>query len=112
MQVNYCFGCMEHIESYPCPHCGYAPGSVSAYALRPGTILRGKYLVGKVLGQGGFGITYIGLDLSLQHKVAIKEFYPANCVSRETGTNRVVWYDSPQAQSAMQSGQEQFLKEP
>ena len=112
MQVNYCFGCMEHIESYPCPHCGYVPsGNATAYTLRPGSILRGKYLVGKVLGQGGFGITYIGMDLALQRKVAIKEFYPANCVGRETGTNRVVWYDSPQAQSAMHAGQEQFLKE-
>lgn len=112
MQVNYCFGCMEHIESYPCPHCGYVPsGNATAYTLRPGSILRGKYLVGKVLGQGGFGITYIGMDLALQRKVAIKEFYPANCVGRETGTNRVVWYDSPQAQSTMQAGQEQFLKE-
>ena len=112
MQINYCFGCMEHIESYPCPHCGYAPsGNASAYTLRPGSILRGKYLVGKVLGQGGFGITYIGMDLALQRKVAIKEFYPSNCVGRESGTNRVLWYDTLQAQNAMQSGQETFLKE-
>ena len=112
MKVSYCFGCMENTPDYPCPRCGYMPSvSSSAYSLRPGTILKGKYLLGKVLGQGGFGITYIGMDLALQRKVAIKEFYPANCVGRETGTNRVLWYDTPQAQETMSSGQAQFLKE-
>ena len=51
-----------------CPECGRAYGSVHAepFALKPGTILNGKYLMGEMLGQGGFGITYIGLDLLLQ----------------------------------------------
>ena len=42
-----------------CPECGRAYGSVHAepFALKPGTILNGKYLMGEMLGQGGFGIT-------------------------------------------------------
>ncbi|MDQ3398769.1 MAG: serine/threonine protein kinase, partial [Deinococcota bacterium] len=45
--------------------------------LPPGTKLaNGRYSVGKVLGQGGFGITYKGADLSLNRPVAIKEFFP------------------------------------
>lgn len=57
---------MEAIEGYPCPKCGYSPKPATvSYILQPGTILNGKYLIGKVLGQGSFGITYIGMDLSL-----------------------------------------------
>lgn len=112
MGTGYCYGCMEQIAAYPCPKCGYTPmRSNSPYALQPGTILHKKYLVGKLLGQGGFGITYVGMDLQLRRKVAIKEFYPAGFVSRKTGTGNVVWYASEAAQDARVSGQEMFLKE-
>ena len=57
---------MSQFRRYPCPDCGYAPGKQPGqeYALPPETILAGKYLVGRVLGQGGFGITYIGWDIA------------------------------------------------
>ncbi len=54
------------------------------------SILAGTYLVGCVLGQGGFGITYIGLDLNLNLKVAIKEYYPEGCVTRDGRTHTSV----------------------
>ena len=112
MGTGYCHGCMERITTYPCPKCGYTPTyNASPYALQPGTILQGKYLVGSVLGQGGFGITYIGMDLQLQRKVAIKEYYPAGFVARKTGSSQVVWYSSDAAQEARSSGQELVLKE-
>ena len=112
MGTGYCHGCMERISAYPCPKCGYTPAHhTSPYALPPGTVLNGKYLVGRVLGQGGFGITYIGLDLQLQCKVAIKEYYPAGFVARKTGSSQVVWYSSEAAQQARSSGQELVLKE-
>lgn len=114
MQVNRCFGCMEEITSNPCPHCGYlhvrqaGPG----FVLQPGTILHGKYLIGKVLGQGGFGITYLGWDLALNKKVAVKEFFPASHVSRDTGVSTALqWYTTEAAQTIRSSGQEMFLKE-
>ena len=56
-----------------CPYCGF---DLSAYQQNPrclplNTILAGKYLVGKVLGEGGFGITYMGYDLNMKTRIAI-----------------------------------------
>src|SRR5439155_14499536 len=51
--------------------------------LRVGTTLRdGAYTVGRVLGQGGFGITYQGGEPERRRPVAIKEFFPAGAVRR------------------------------
>lgn len=112
MGRGYCFGCMESIDAYPCPHCGYnGTAETKPYALRPGTILRGRYLVGKVLGQGGFGITYMGVDLQLQRKLAVKEYYPANYACRQDTLGTVHWYSKEVAQEARLSGREMFLKE-
>ena len=97
-----------------CPECGRAYGSVNAesFALKPGTILEGKYLVGEMLGQGGFGITYIGFDLLLEQKVAIKEYYPMSTgmVSRE-GHSTVVWSSAMMGKTGTQKGFDSFLKE-
>ena len=112
MECQFCFGCMEQIRSYPCPHCGYRPDPESLpYALQPGTILKGRYLVGKVLGQGGFGITYVGMDLQLQRKIAIKEYYPANFAFRKDATGMVWWNSNDASQEVKLTGQEMFLKE-
>ena len=97
-----------------CPECGRAYGSANAetFALKPGTILEGKYLVGEMLGQGGFGITYIGFDLLLEQKVAIKEYYPMSTgmVSRE-GHSTVVWSSAMMGKTGTQKGFDSFLKE-
>lgn len=58
--------------------------------LSPGTLLDGgHYKIEKVLGQGGFGITYLATDLKLDIKVAIKEFFPASLCTREKGSDTV-----------------------
>lgn len=89
-KVSYCFHCMEKWKQNDtvCPHCGREKGIAgeNARALPLGTILDGKYLLGEVIGEGGFGITYIGLDLNLHLKVAIKEYFPASFASRNTST--------------------------
>ena len=97
-----------------CSECGRPYGSVETepFALKPGTILDGKYLVGEMLGQGGFGITYIGFDLLLEQKIAIKEYFPMSTgmVSRE-GRSTVVWSDAVMQKSGVEKGFDSFLKE-
>ena len=116
MEVRRCMKCMHDLSggiAY-CPECGRAYGSVHAepFALKPGTILNGKYLMGEMLGQGGFGITYIGLDLLLQQKVAIKEYFPTctGMVSRENRST-VVWSSAMVGKTGTQRGFDSFLKE-
>ena len=80
-----CFNCMKMTEDGEfCAFCGKKLKTAPAHHLLPGTILNGKYTVGYALGEGGFGVTYIGLDNSLQIKVAIKEFFPKGIVGRNS----------------------------
>ena len=69
--------------------------------LQPNTTLQGgKYKIERVLGQGGFGITYLATQMSLQRQVAIKEFFMKDFCGRDertkmvsaptTGSNRLV----------------------
>ncbi len=70
-----------------CQSCGVslantaAPSQVLEHA---STLADGAFTVGKVLGQGGFGITYLGSDVRLRRPVAIKEFFPQGCVRQHT----------------------------
>lgn len=84
-----CPGCMSEWghPDQPCPVCGFAQ---KKYEKPPRWlplkhILNGKYMIGKVIGEGGFGITYIGWDLNLQVRVAVKEYFPVGLAARETG---------------------------
>lgn len=74
----------------PCPVCGFV---AAGYEKPPRWlplkhILNGKYMTGKAIGEGGFGITYVGWDLNLQVRVAIKEYFPVGLATRETGNGR------------------------
>ncbi len=80
-----CYGCMKMAQQSPCEHCGWEEGQNNlSHQLPVGTVLRGQYEVGRCLGQGGFGITYLGWDRALDTRVAIKEYYPNSLVSRES----------------------------
>lgn len=98
-----------------CPHCGYEPGmeEVSPRCMPPFTILAGRYLVGTVLGEGGFGITYRGWDLEKERKIAIKEYFPAGLVTRDTsrGGDNTVQSISGQMRTHYQEGLEKYENE-
>lgn len=108
-----CYGCMKMKTGSPfCEHCGYDERTVtSMHHLRPGTVLREKYMVGKVLGQGGFGITYIGLDLDLNIPVAIKEYYPVGVVMRESGDSPTVSVVTGGEDTRFEENRSRFLRE-
>ncbi len=112
--MERCLGCMELIDDQVevCPLCGYFKGSgvQEAYYLEPGTVLKGQYLLGKVLGYGGFGVTYIGYDNKLQRKIAVKEYLPSDYATRKPGTKEPVIY-SGDAREQFMAGLSSFLGE-
>ena len=80
--------------------------------LLPGTVLNGKFLVGMALGEGGFGITYIGRDLMLDMKVAIKEYFPTGYVNRSnTVSPSVTCATEGERYDFFEMGRERFLSE-
>lgn len=79
--------------------------------LQPNTTLQsGKYRIERVLGQGGFGITYLAIQTSLQRRVAVKEFFMRDFCSRDSHT---LYMQSYTAESAKQVEQyrNKFIKE-
>lgn len=120
MTENICFNCFKRIEktgiaSEPCPYCGYIPErSGNRNALTPGTILttnQTEYRIGRVLGQGGFGITYIAQNCSTGERIAIKEYYPKSFASRLRDGSVDSGSDDSKCQSAFSYGKRQFLNE-
>ena len=77
-------------------------------ALPEGTILAGQYIIEKVLGQGGFGITYRAADYRTGQKVAVKEFFPDTLAYREATT--VISYPGERSEN-YEYGKESFLQE-
>ncbi len=94
-----CYNCFRQVAdpSAPCPHCGFDLAENQQkfpVALRAGTVLNNRYIVGRVLGQGGFGITYVAFDTQLQARVAIKEYMPSDMATRVEGTTVSVMMDT------------------
>ena len=116
MDVNRCPHCMEELGELNggfCSFCGFnaAQNPQPPEALPRESILHGKYLIGDVLGRGGFGITYIGFDLSLESKVAIKEYYPSGSAMRRDGESSLYWNSTYASQTSRRGAYDDFLKE-
>lgn len=107
-----CANCFCEIKSEPCPNCGYSKrtAAVDADALPCRTKLAKKYIVGGVIGRGGFGITYLAFDIISDKILAIKEYFPPNIAVRERKTSAVKPIGEKNA-DVYANGLEQFLKE-
>ncbi len=107
-----CYHCFQEKQNNgACPFCGYDPAAYEGRypaALRPGSVLNGKYIVGRVLGQGGFGITYIAKDYKTGERVAIKEYLPSEFAGRNGSS---VQPYSGDHEANFVYGKEQFLTE-
>ena len=83
MSNKACINCFNPLGEGPvCPNCGFDHAAyrqkeeTMRHALRPGVLLHDRYLVGRVLGHGCFGITYTGFDIRSYTKIVVKEYFP------------------------------------
>ena len=108
-----CYQCFQEKGSEKiCPHCHYNPDENKdrfPTALPAGIRLGKDYLLGNVIGQGGFGITYIAQDTRKGNRVAIKEYFPDSMATRAS-TNMVTPYSGERGQGFVY-GKQCFLDE-
>ena len=110
-----CFNCFHKNETGAslCPRCGFPAGFFNRRdypdALECGSILHGRYVLGRVLGQGGFGITYLAKDYKRDRIAAVKEYFPLEVV-RRNGINEVTPAGYLKS-DAFQYGMDRFLDE-
>ncbi len=112
--MRRCSGCFKEIddELELCPYCGFVEGSPAEEAvhMHPGTILNDRYIIGKVIGFGGFGVTYVAWDGKLEQKVAIKEYLPSEFSTRMPGQSQVTVFTGDKSEQYIQ-GLNKFVDE-
>jgi len=112
--ADLCPRCMTSMQGRErCPNCQFIPHAYTParHHLPPFTILNGQYLVGCLLGEGGFGITYVGMDLRLRRMVAVKEFFPTGVVYRDNAQSNAVCVFSGSGEAIFFHDREKFLEE-
>lgn len=113
--MDRCIYCMNETGGETiCPHCGNNANDydVPSHILTPGTMLRNRYMIGALIGEGGFGLTYIGYDNIFDSKIAVKEFYPNGLANRNVAVSpKVNRLGSEKAKKAYEKGLGQFLNE-
>ena len=114
--MPYCYGCMKELNTNgKCPYCGFDLHNgtyvIQPHQLKPGTKLRDRYIIGKVIGEGGFGITYVGLDDFFGVKVAIKEFYMSGFVNRNNTYSAKVSAETGEKRILFEKNRERFYAE-
>ena len=112
--MRYCYNCFQSMPdgATVCPSCGYNASAQTGkfpMALPSGTVLNGRYILGRVLGQGGFGITYIAQDHKTGVLVAVKEYFPDTMAARTDG-HSVSAYTGQREENFLY-GKECFLNE-
>lgn len=117
MQNKYdrCPNCMQLLpeNNEICPFCEF---NINEYeektiCLKPFTILQNKYMIGRVIGIGGFGITYLGWDINLQTYIAIKEYFPGTLASRDTSTSETTVSPNEASKDIYDKGLKRYVEE-
>lgn len=114
--MMYCMKCMLPLrngqDNQVCQYCGFDGKIVpNVYHLTPGTVLDDRYYIGIAMGQGGFGITYVGRDIRLNKRIAIKEYYPRGYVDRNSQISKEIFITDKKQQSFIDKGKKRFLEE-
>ncbi len=112
MKKKLCGNCFAAMKGSVCPRCGYREvhEKPDIDALPVGTELHGRYIVGRLLGRGGFGMIYLAYDRSSDRTVAIKEYYPDGTAVRSGDNTTVEPMTSQQAES-FDAGKKRFEME-
>lgn len=107
-----CSSCFAAIKKEPCKKCGFTSDSYvpDKMVLPTGSILMGNFLIGRVLGKGGFGITYLAYDVRYDHIIAIKEYFPVEIALRGAGETCLMVRDQKSVE-LFQKGVEKFYNE-
>jgi serine/threonine protein kinase len=97
-----------------CAACGTNAASVknAEFCVPAGSVLLDRYFIGKVIGQGGFGITYLGFDDKLKTKIAVKEFFPQGFAYREMHKDKHTVYSlTGEKTESFKRGLQKFITE-
>ncbi len=108
-----CVNCMQDDSGDAvCPKCG-SPFDLppkNSLQMKPRTMLHEQYLIGRALGHGGFGVTYLAWDIGLEARLAVKEYLPSGVAGRASGETKVLAY-SESTQQEFEWGLDRFLEE-
>ena len=107
-----CESCFAETDSEVCPKCGFNKSDYTAdpLVLPMGTKLDDKIVIGRVMGKGGFGVTYLGYDLRMDKTIAVKEYYPNGIAYRSPSGTEVSVADTKSAET-FEKGAEKFYTE-
>ena len=106
-----CENCFSEVSGELCSYCGYnGDGSEDPSVLPVGTRLNKNIIIGKVMGKGGFGITYLCYDTKKDKKIAVKEYFPNGTAYRSKNGNDVIAADK-ETEEAFRKGAENFYRE-
>lgn len=108
---NLCFGCFEEKQNQVCEHCGFDPAvqkEQMPLALAAGTILGGRFALGKVTGNAQSSIGYAGFDLKLEKPVNINEYVPQSVHAREDDGATL---SAPADSNEFRNGLNRFIEE-
>lgn len=114
MKEILCMGCMQKYDGNleVCPYCGFEKNFIPENEpyLASGMVLKGQYLIEKVMGANDSSVTYSAYDKKWKRKVAIKEYFPPEYCMRIPGERKIHIF-SGEKEELFYSGKDRILKE-